>query len=84
VRSWPSTWSDGVRVSDILQAVALDGLDELGVALRELACTGERLPSAAELGNALKWVRDQCVDGKKLTRELDRKRIAIWRVIQII
>ena len=82
LRSWPSTWNHGVRVSEMLKAIERDGLDELSAALRELACTGDEIPGATELGNALKWVRDQSIDGRKLTRSLDRNRIALWRVVR--
>lgn len=82
LRSWPATWSHGVRVAEILKAIERDGLAELADALRELAGSNERIPSATDLGNALKWVRDQSIDGRKLTRTLDRNRIALWRVVR--
>jgi hypothetical protein len=82
LRSWPSSWSRGVRMSEILKAIARDGLDELADALRELAGTSERIPSATALGNGLKWVRDKSVEGRKLTRVLDRNGIALWSVVR--
>jgi hypothetical protein len=82
LRSWSSSWSGGVRTSEIIKAIAQDGLDELADALRELAGTKERIPTATALGNALKWVRGQSVEGRKLTRVLDRNGIALWRVVR--
>ena len=41
-------------MSEIVNAIERDGLDELAAALRELAGTNERIPSAHALGNALK------------------------------
>jgi len=82
LQAWPSTWSDGMRVSEILKAIKREGLDDLADALRELAGTNDRIPSATAIGNALKWVRDQSVDGMKLTRSLDRSRVALWRVVR--
>ena len=81
LRSWPSSWSRGVRMSEIVNAIERDGLDELAAALRELAGTSERIPSAHALGNALKWVRGRSVEGRKLTRVLDRNGIALWSVV---
>jgi hypothetical protein len=81
LRSWPSSWSHGVRMSEIVNAIERDGLDELAAALRELAGTNERIPSAHALGNALKWVRGRSVEGRKLTRVLDRNGIALWSVV---
>lgn len=69
-------------MSEILKAIARDGLDELADALRELAGTSERIPSATALGNGLKWVRDKSVEGRKLTRVLDRNGIALWSVVR--
>jgi hypothetical protein len=82
LRSWPSSWSRGVRMSEIVNAIERDGLDELADALRELAGTNERIPSATALGNALKWVRGRRVEGRQLTRVLDRNGIALWRVVR--
>jgi energy-coupling factor transporter ATP-binding protein EcfA2 len=81
LRCWPSTWDHGVRVSEIIKAIERDSLGDLAVALRDLAGTRDGLPSAIEIGNALKWMRDQSVDGMTLTRTLDRNRIALWRVV---
>jgi energy-coupling factor transporter ATP-binding protein EcfA2 len=81
LRSWPPSWNRGVRMSEIVNAIERDGLDELAAALRELAGTNERMPSAHALGNALKWVRGRSVEGRKLTRVLDRNGIALWSVV---
>jgi hypothetical protein len=79
MRSWP--WKKPVRASDIARDLLTPGFDELSGALRELlgASEGATL-SATEVGNALKAVRDVSLDGRKLTRELDRKAIARWRL----
>jgi hypothetical protein len=71
-----------VRVSEIIKAIQSDGLDDLAGALRDLAGTRDGLPSAIEIGNALKWMRDRSIDGMTLTRSLDRNRIALWRVVR--
>ena len=82
LRCWPSAWDRGVRVSEIIKAIERDSLDDLASALCDLAGTRDGLPSAIEIGNALKWMRDQSIDGITLTRSLDRNRIALWRVVR--
>jgi hypothetical protein len=82
LRCWPSNWDRGVRISEILKAIERDSLDDLASALRNLAGTRDGLPSAIEIGNALKWMRDQSIEGMTLTRSLDRNRIALWRVVR--
>jgi hypothetical protein len=78
-RLWP--WKDSVRASVIAQALLAPGLDELGDALRALLGASEgAILTAGEVGNALKILRDVNLDGVKLTRNLDRKGIARWRV----
>jgi hypothetical protein len=82
LRRWPSAWDCGVRGSEIIKAIERDRLDDLAGALRDLAGTRGGLPSAIEIGNALKWMRDQSIDGMTLTRTLDRNRIALWRIVR--
>jgi hypothetical protein len=79
MRSWP--WKNPVRASDIAKHLLTPGFDELGNALRELVgATEGSILSATEVGNALKTVRDVGLDGMKLTRDLDRKGVARWRL----
>ncbi len=79
MQSWP--WKRPVRASDIAKDLLTPGFDEPGRALRVLLGASDGAPlSATEVGNALKTVRDVGVDGMKLTRELDRKGIARWRL----
>jgi hypothetical protein len=79
VRSW--RWKSPVRASDIAKDLLTPGFDEPGSALRELIGASDGAPlSATEVGNALKTVRDVGLDGMKLTRELDRKGVARWRL----
>ncbi|APR86220.1 Hypothetical protein A7982_11569 [Minicystis rosea] len=80
VRSWP--WKDAVRANTIAQALLVPGLEELGTALRELlGKPDDSQLNANEVGNALKIVRDVIVNEMKLTRDLDRKGIARWRLV---
>lgn len=79
VRSWP--WKNPVRASDIAKDLPSPGFEEVGAALRDLVGAAEgSILNATEVGNALKTVRDRGLDGMKLTRDLDRKGIARWRL----
>lgn len=81
LRCWPPTWRR-MTAREIVDAVAHGGLDELGDALRELTDDSELTP--ANVGYALRWVKDKPLHGKALTSELDRKtRIARWSVIRV-
>jgi hypothetical protein len=79
VRIWP--WKKPVRASDIAKSLPAPEFEELGKALRALVGAGDgRSLSATEVGNALKVVRDVDLHGVRLTRQLDRKGIALWRL----
>jgi hypothetical protein len=81
LRWWPPTWKR-MTARQIVDALAYGGLDDLGEALRELTDTSELTP--ANLGYALRWVKDKPLNGKALTSELDRKtRIARWGVVRV-
>lgn len=80
LRIWP--WKESMRANTIAQALLVPGLEDLGGALHELLGKADDSPlTANEVGNALKIVRDVIVDGRKLTRDLDRKGIARWRLV---
>jgi hypothetical protein len=81
LRWWPPTWKR-MTARQIIDALAYGGLEDLGEALRELADASELTP--ANVGYALRWVKDKPLNGKALKSELDRKtRIARWGVVRV-
>jgi hypothetical protein len=79
MRLWP--WVEGVRASGIAHAILTPGMEEVGVALRELlGVATDATLTPSDVGNALKLMRDLEHEGKVLRRTLDRKGIALWRM----
>jgi hypothetical protein len=75
------SWREAVRASSIAQALAAPGFEQLGAALRALLGASEGAPlSATDVGNALKIARGVSCAGAVLTRQLDRKGIALWHL----
>jgi hypothetical protein len=81
MRSWP--WKEPVRAKAIAEALRAPGFGDLDGALHDLlgALFASTL-SASDIGNALKIVRDVNLDGMRLTRALDRKGVASWRLVR--
>lgn len=96
MRYWPSNaYPDGAKLGDVIHfafdnehAISRgdmepDGLDDFRDAVRGITRTiGDRVPSASSLGNALRGLRGKWRDDLRIINELDRTKVARWRVVK--
>lgn len=96
---WPELGAEGVTAKAAIEALfrrpsaqadllasgsgSAAGLVELRQAVEELVPTKEGNPSAVRLGHVLRSMRGQVRGGRKLVCELDRKGIAVWKVVTL-